>query len=152
MQNARIFKSVKMINIVVYQSHMLWPYNSRITLMKWFTFIHILEVSKIQRILYEKLNFWKLISGDIHKCNFLFYSIFLFSESNAVLSHRNRVKFQDLREIQKKSDDFNIFHQNFKQMCACSNVLMRKGSRFKHKQSVWLCYEWEKQHLYQLRF
>ena len=72
---------------------------------------------------------------------FLFYSIFLFSESNAVLSHRNRVEFQDLRVIKKKSDDFNMFHQNFKPMCAmalmfCSNVLVRKGSRFKHKQSV----------------
>ena len=37
------------------------------------------------------------------------YSIFLFSESNAVLSHRNRVKFQVLRMIKKKCDDFNIF-------------------------------------------
>ena len=58
--------------------------------------------------------------------------------SNAVLSHRNRVEFQDLRVIKKKRDDFNIFHQNFKPMCTmvlmfCSNVLVRKGSRFKHK-------------------
>ena len=71
----------------------------------------------------------------------LFYSIFLFSESNAVLSHRNRVEFQDLRVIKKKCDDLNIFHQNFKPMCAmslmlCSNVLVRKGSPFKHKQSM----------------
>ena len=50
--------------------------------------------------------------------HFLFYSIFLFSESNAVLSHRNRAEFQDLRVIKKKCDDFNIFHQNFKPMCA----------------------------------
>ena len=62
-------------------------------------------------------------------------------ESNAVLSHRNRVKFQDLRVIKKKCDNFNFFHQNFKPMCAmalmfCSNVLMRKGSRFKHKKKV----------------
>ena len=100
-----------------------------------------LEVSKIQRILYEKLNFSKLISGDLHKCNFSFYSIFLFSELNAVLSQRNRVEFQDLRVIKKKCDDLNIFHQNFKPMCAmalmsCSNILVRKRSRFKHIQSV----------------
>ena len=87
------------------------------------------------------MNFSKLISGDLHKCNFLFYSIFLFSESNAVLSHRNRVEFQDLRVIEKKCDDFYIFHPNFKPMCAgalmsCSNVLVQKGSWFKHKQSV----------------
>ena len=89
----------------------------------------------------RKLNFSKLISGDLHKCNFLFYSIFLFSESNAVLSHRNRVEFHYLRVIKKKCDDFNIFHQHFKLMCAmalmfCSNILVRKRSRFKHKQSV----------------
>ena len=72
---------------------------------------------------------------------FLYYSIFLFSASNAVLLHRNRVEFEDLNGIKKKCDDFNIFHQKFKPKSAmalmfCSNVFVRKGSRFKHKQSA----------------
>ena len=80
---------------------MLWPYNSRIKIMKRFTIIDVLEVSQIQRIFFRKLNFAKLISGHLHKCIFLFYTVFIFSESNAVLSHRTRVEFQDLRGIKK---------------------------------------------------
>ena len=53
----------------------------------------------ISEIFFEKLNFAKLISGHLHKCMFSFYSIFLFSESSVVLSHRNRVGSQDLKGI-----------------------------------------------------
>ena len=35
------------VNIVVYQSHMLWPYNSSIEIMQWFIIIDILEISQI---------------------------------------------------------------------------------------------------------
>ena len=60
---------------------------------------------------------------------FLFYSTFLFSASNAVLLHRNRVEVQDLNGNKKKCDDFNIFYQNVMPKCAialmfCSNVLV----------------------------
>ena len=96
---------------------MLLTYNSRITLMKLFTFIDILEVSRIQRIFYEKLNFSILISGDLHKCIFLFCSIFLFSESNALLSHRNRVEFQDLR-VTKKNVTISTFFTKILSRCA----------------------------------
>ena len=65
---------------------------------------------------------------------------------NTELLDRIRVEFQYLRGIKKQFDDFNIFHQNFKQKCPmalmfCSNVLVRKGSRLKHRQSVRPCYE-----------
>ena len=105
--------------------------------MKLFTLIDVLEVSQFQRFFFEKLSFAKSISGYLHKCNFLLYSVFLFSKSNAVLSHQNRVEFYELRGIKKKFNEFNIFHQNFKKKCAMaptlfSNVLVRKGSRLKH--------------------
>ena len=60
---------------------------------------------------------------------FSFFSIFLFSESNAVLSHRNRVEFQDLRVIKKKCDDFNIFNQNFKPLCVMALMFCSTFSR-----------------------
>ena len=55
------------------------------------------------------MNFTKLISGHLRKSNFLFYSVFLFSESNAVLSHRHQAEFQDLRRIKNRFNAFNMF-------------------------------------------
>ena len=53
--------------------------NSRITIMKCFTIIDILEVSQILRIFLRKIGLCKIDFRSFTQMHFLFYSIFLFS-------------------------------------------------------------------------
>ena len=56
----------------------------------------------------EKLILKTLIEGHFPRLNYLLYSVLLLFAYNAVLSHGNWVKFQDLKRLRKKMTNLSF--------------------------------------------